>query len=1154
MQASDIQKVVTSSIVIVPPEHLCGQIQDIRRLYDKSFERWMPHINLLYPFMPKNQFASVVGKIQTILKEIKPFKVRLDQFTHFEHRASTTVFLDPKVVSEDKNAINGLQSALQNAFPFCDDLSTKAESGFHAHMSLANFQDVKTTLEKVAEFNAQFKPVEFEVNSIHLIARIGELPFKEIYTIDFGSDNKIVHHVDNDNEIRERKKLAKKQFSRLPTYKFNNNKWSHIIDVDVDQKKLAATNVNANQLTVVSYNVLFDIYDQEKIYTKERIPKIFEELKNTNADIIGLEEMTPTFVRALLSQDWVRQHYYVSDNGSCDSLSEKYGQVLLSKFPFDVYFYVYSAQKRAVIAEFLINKRKVFLPVIHLTSERNADIQKRVLQMGVVYDRVCSDEDFQVDDGTDCIMIGDFNIADGDSGEEYAFRSDFSDSWRDIHPNDPGYTYDPEVNTLAKITTEMGLRRRLDRILLRSHHWVAKTVEIFGNQSFEIEDNKKKITLFPSDHYGVKTVIEFNAEGVHKNAASSETANNNVEGEKGYYEENPGKDDLKEYLEPFGLFESPEVDQRRSETVKKIESLIASHFIKDEEHTTPFLLLTMGSYHLGVHSPGSDMDLLCVSNLDSESFFKFASRALNAVDQGCRVLQLLTDALIPVLKLKVNGFSIDLQYCRVLKNMQDKHFSINAIDDKDQRKMDMTSVQTLNGHRDGEVILKCLATADGKKLARFRIVHQCIKLWAKRKGLYNNRLGYFGGFGWTILVLKVVQLYPKLQPRQLVHKFFQVFSHWDWSNVPVAVTLDNGVTPSYKMDQQRDRMAIVTLSKPYKNSARNVTKSSRRVLINAFTEAELITREQDWSTLFHPTPFVTSHKAYLNIVISAILKEEYFQWVGFVESRLIDLCIKIENRAPNLIVHLWPVRYINQSDNYPYSCCYFIGFTPRQDQAVNNNTNEQNNAGGQEKKPKVDFTGAVLDFQHLVNGWEKKTLGMDLSIKQLTPAKIAGLKLVEETTIDDFEGGDREAEDSEYSSSNTNVAANTNNNTNANNNNVNVAHGGAKAQTPADKKKDDKGGKKKTNTKEKESEITKKRLHTSEEVYNRVKWDSRYNSAEFVIVYEDRFKGLVEIPFEDFRDNADEVESVPFHRVWYFKHNGKVVWDRKERMDLIFDD
>jgi len=132
------------------------------------------------------------------------------------------------------------------------------------------------------------------------------------------------------------------------------------------------------------------------------------------------------------------------------------------------------------------------------------------------------------------------------------------------------------------------------------------------------------------------------------------------------------------------------------------------------------------------------------------------------------------------------------------------------------------------------------------------------------------------------------------------------------------------------------------------------------------------------------------------------------------------------------------------------------------------------------------------------------------------------------------------------SSSNTNVVSN---NT-ANNTSVNDVHG-TKAQTPAEKKKDEKSGKKKN---QKEETPNKKRLHTSEEVYNRVKWDSRYNSAEFVIVYEDRFKGLIEIPFEDFRDNADEVESVPFHRVWYFKHNDKVVWDRKERIDLIFDD
>jgi poly(A) polymerase len=94
----EVLKVVTSSIVIIPPEQTWGQIQDIRRLHDKSFERWMPHINLLYPFVPKVQFSSVVEKIQTVLKDIRPFTVRMQQFTHFEHRASTTVLLDPEVI------------------------------------------------------------------------------------------------------------------------------------------------------------------------------------------------------------------------------------------------------------------------------------------------------------------------------------------------------------------------------------------------------------------------------------------------------------------------------------------------------------------------------------------------------------------------------------------------------------------------------------------------------------------------------------------------------------------------------------------------------------------------------------------------------------------------------------------------------------------------------------------------------------------------------------------------------------------------------------------------------------------------------------------------------------------------------------------------
>lgn len=40
------QKVVTSAVVVVPPQSLWPQIQEIRKVHDKAFGRWPPHINL----------------------------------------------------------------------------------------------------------------------------------------------------------------------------------------------------------------------------------------------------------------------------------------------------------------------------------------------------------------------------------------------------------------------------------------------------------------------------------------------------------------------------------------------------------------------------------------------------------------------------------------------------------------------------------------------------------------------------------------------------------------------------------------------------------------------------------------------------------------------------------------------------------------------------------------------------------------------------------------------------------------------------------------------------------------------------------------------------------------------------------------------------
>jgi hypothetical protein len=44
-------------------------------------------------------------------------------------------------------------------------------------------------------------------------------------------------------------------------------------------------------------------------------------------------------------------------------------------------------------------------------------------------------------------------------------------------------------------------------------------------------------------------------------------------------------------------------------------------------------------------------------------------------------------------------------------------------------------------------------------------------------------------------------------------------------------------------------------------------------------------------------------------------------------------------------------------------------------------------------------------------------------------------------------------------------------------------------------------------------------------------------------------QGMMEMAFNDFRTNDDE--WIPWHRVWYFKQKGVMMWDRENRIDLL---
>lgn len=182
-------KVVTSAVVVVPPKESWGQIQAIRQQYDKSFDRWPPHINLLYPFVPQADFHDAAAKLKNhfATSPLPAFNVSFEGFRFFQHgKSSCTVWCDPKL--KQGNELTTLQGQLHSVFPFCDDLSTRSADGFQPHLSVGQFSGKAEVDKKISEFMGGWKPIHFEVSEVFLIARRGDDPFVFKYKISLNGE------------------------------------------------------------------------------------------------------------------------------------------------------------------------------------------------------------------------------------------------------------------------------------------------------------------------------------------------------------------------------------------------------------------------------------------------------------------------------------------------------------------------------------------------------------------------------------------------------------------------------------------------------------------------------------------------------------------------------------------------------------------------------------------------------------------------------------------------------------------------------------------------------------------------------------------------------------------------------------------------------
>ncbi|KAK7243478.1 hypothetical protein RIF29_38275 [Crotalaria pallida] len=442
--------------------------------------------------------------------------------------------------------------------------------------------------------------------------------------------------------------------------------------------------------------------------------------------------------------------------------------------------------------------------------------------------------------------------------------------------------------------------------------------------------------------------------------------------------------ELEKYLQDAGLYENQDEAVSREEVLGRLDQIVkiwvktisrAKGLNEQQVHQANAKIFTFGSYRLGVHGPGADIDTLCVGPRHAsrdEDFFGALHRVLSEMPEVTE-LHPVPDAHVPVMKFKFSGVSIDLLYAKLELWVIPEDLDISQ--ESILLNVDEQTVRSLNGCRVTDQILRLVPS-----IQNFRTTLRCMRLWAKCRGVYSNVAGFLGGINWALLVARICQLFPNALPNMLVSRFFRVYSQWRWPNPVLLCAIEEGSLGLQIWDPRRnpkDRyhlMPIITPAYPCMNSSYNVSSSTLRIMTDEFQRGNEIceameVNKADWDTLFEPYPFFESYKHYLQIDVSAENADDLRKWKGWVESRLRQLTLKIERHTYGMLqCHPHPGDFSDKSR--PFHCSYFMGLQRKQGVPVN-------------EGEQFDIRLTVEEFKQSVNMYTLWKPGMEIHVSHV---------------------------------------------------------------------------------------------------------------------------------------------------------------------------
>lgn len=426
-------------------------------------------------------------------------------------------------------------------------------------------------------------------------------------------------------------------------------------------------------------------------------------------------------------------------------------------------------------------------------------------------------------------------------------------------------------------------------------------------------------------------------------------------------------------LRNSNFFESEDEGQTRERVLGRLDFLIKRFVEKtapDATHKYGGKIFTFGSYRLGVHDRGADIDVLCVvpRHVSRRDFFTIFYEDLR-LDEHASEISKVEDAYVPLISLVFHGIPIDLTFARL--NMSIIPENISLLNDAILKSMDEKCILSLNGSRVTDAILRLVPRVDV-----FHSTLRAVKFWAKRRFVYGNAYGYFGGVSFSICVARVAQMYPNLCSYDLLVKFFETFAFWKW---PTPILLCPVIDHNYNLKvwdpkiypaDKYHKMPVITPVYPSMNSTYNVSQSTFSLINAEFMRAHEflkggMNREEIeekslavLSKVLEMSDFFKKHRMFIEVKIGAESREDLNSWEGYIKSKIRVLGVKLEGMENIAAATPFPKEFEEEEE-----VMFYIAVDV---QAV---------------KGKKIFVGeAISEFVGFVNQWEEKKEGMRIEI------------------------------------------------------------------------------------------------------------------------------------------------------------------------------